>query len=50
MYLITMFEDMGKIFVKYWDLFLIKGLTATILLSLMTVFFGTVIGAALCPV
>ncbi len=50
MYLITMFEDMGKIFVKYWDLFLIKGLTATILLSLMTVFFGTVIGALLALV
>ena len=45
MYLITLFEDMGKIFVKYWDLFLIEGLTATILLSLMTVVFGTVLGA-----
>ena len=50
MYLITMFEDMGKIFVKYWDLFLIKGLTATILLSIMTVFFGTVFGALLALV
>ncbi len=47
MYLITMFEDMGKIFVKYWDLFLIKGLSATILLSLMTVVFGTIFGALL---
>ena len=46
MYLITLFEDMGKIFVKYWDLFLIKGLSATILLSLMTVVFGTILGAA----
>jgi His/Glu/Gln/Arg/opine family amino acid ABC transporter permease subunit len=45
MYLITLVEDMGKIFVKYWDLFLIKGLSATILLSLMTVVFGTVLGA-----
>ena len=42
-----MFEDMGKIFVKYWDLFLIKGLSATILLSLMTVVLGTVFGAVL---
>ena len=42
-----MFEDMGKIFVKYWDLFLIKGLSATILLSLMTVALGTVFGALL---
>ena len=47
MYIITMFEDMGKIFVKYWDLFLIKGLSATILLSLMTVVLGTVFGAVL---
>ncbi|MBQ7343263.1 MAG: amino acid ABC transporter permease [Clostridia bacterium] len=50
MYLITLFEDMGKIFVKYWDLFLIEGLTATILLSLMTVVFGTVFGAVLALV
>ncbi len=47
MYIIKMFEDMGKIFVKYWDLFLIKGLSATILLSLMTVALGTVFGALL---
>ena len=50
MYLITMFEDMGKLFVKYWDLFLIEGLSATILLSLMTVFFGTILGAVLALV
>ncbi len=47
MYIITMFEDMGKIFVKYWDLFLIEGLSATILLSLMTVVLGTVFGSLL---
>ena len=47
MYLITMFEDMGKIFAKYWDLFLIKGLSATILLSLLTVALGTVFGSVL---
>ena len=45
MYFITLFKDMGKIFVKYWDLFLIEGLSATILLSLMTVIFGTLLGA-----
>ncbi len=50
MYIITMFEDMGKIFVKYWDLFLIKGLSATILLSIMTVALGTVFGALLALV
>ena len=47
MYILQMFEDMGKIFVKYWDLFLIEGLSATILLSIMTVFFGTIFGALL---
>lgn len=47
MYIITMIEDMGKIFVKYWDLFLVKGLSATILLSLMTVVLGTIFGAVL---
>ena len=47
MYIITMLEDMGKIFVKYWDLFLIKGLSATILLSLVTVVLGTVLGSVL---
>ncbi len=45
MYLITLAEDMGKIFVKYWDMFLIKGLSATILLSLLTVVCGTLLGA-----
>lgn len=35
---------MGKIFLEYWDLLLIKGLSATILLSIMTVLFGTVLG------
>ena len=45
-----MFEDMGKIFVKYWDLFLIKGLSATLLLSLMTVVLGTIFGALLALV
>ena len=45
MYLITLAKDMVKIFLEYWDLLLIKGLSATILLSLMTVVFGTVLGA-----
>lgn len=47
MYLITLFEDMGKIFTKYWDMFLIEGLSATILLSIMTVVCGTIFGALL---
>ena len=44
-YLFTLVQDMAKIFAKYWKLFLVEGLTATILLSLMTVFFGTVLGS-----
>ena len=44
-YIITLIEDMGEIFVEYWDLLLIRGLSATILLSLLTVVLGTVIGA-----
>ena len=44
-YIFTLIEDMGKIFVEYWDLFLIKGLSATILLSLITVVLGTVLGS-----
>ena len=50
MYLITLGEDMVKIFLKYWDMFLIEGLSATILLSLMTVFFGSLLGAVLALV
>lgn len=45
MYIIKMLEDMLVIFLKNWELFLIKGLSATILLSIMTVFFGTIFGA-----
>ena len=45
MYLITLAKDMVKIFLEYWDLLLIKGLSATILLSIMTVLFGTILGA-----
>ena len=44
-YIITLIEDMGSIFAEYWDLFLIKGLSATILLSLMTVVLGTLLGS-----
>ena len=33
--------------VKYWDVFLIKGLSITISLSIIAVFFGAIIGALL---
>lgn len=42
-----MLEDMVEIFIDNWQLFLIKGLSATIILSLITVFFGTILGAVL---
>ena len=42
-----MLEDMVEIFIDNWQLFLIKGLSATIILSLITVFFGSILGAVL---
>ena len=47
MYIIKMLEDMVEIFIDNWQLFLIKGLSATIILSLITVFFGSILGAVL---
>ena len=34
---IELLQSMGKIFVEYWDIFLIKGLGITLLLSIITV-------------
>lgn len=45
MYIITLFEDMGKIFSKYWYNFIVEGLSFTIILSLVTVVLGTVLGS-----
>lgn len=42
---IELLQSMGKIFVEYWDIFLIKGLGITLLLSIITVAFGSLIGA-----
>lgn len=47
MYFITLIKDMGSIFVKYWDLFLLKGVGFTLLLSLITVGVGIVGGSVL---
>lgn len=47
MYLIEMCKDMVTIFSKYWYHFLVKGLGVTLILSLITVVFGSVIGALL---
>ena len=42
-----MFTKMGEIFAKYWYNFLIEGVGATIVLSLITVACGAVLGALL---
>ena len=41
----TIFENIIKIMSKYWDVFLIKGVSITLLLSVITVGFGTVLGS-----
>lgn len=45
--LVTIIENIGMLFAKYWRVFLIEGLTATITLSAITVFFGAILGALL---
>ncbi|MDY2982867.1 MAG: amino acid ABC transporter permease, partial [Eubacteriales bacterium] len=43
----TIFQNVLKILGKYWDVFLIEGLTNTLSLSAITVFFGAIFGALL---
>ncbi len=43
----TIFQNIIKIMTRYWDVFLIKGLSTTITLSLITVFFGAILGSLL---
>lgn len=45
--LVTIIENIGMLFTKYWRVFLIEGLSATITLSAITVFFGAILGALL---
>ena len=47
MYFLDLLADMGKIFIDYWDQFLIKGVGYTLLLSLITVGCGIVCGSLL---
>ena len=47
MYLIEMIQDMGSIFAKYWQNFLIQGVGTTLILSFITVVCGTLLGALL---
>ena len=42
---VTILQNLWKILSQYWDVFLIKGLSITLLLSVLTVFFGTILGA-----
>ena len=41
----TILQNLWTILSQYWDVFLIKGLSITLLLSVLTVFFGTILGA-----
>lgn len=45
--LVDFFEKFIKIVTRYWDVFLIKGLSTTLALSAITVFFGAIIGTLL---
>ena len=43
----TILQNILKILSKYWDVFLIKGVSVTLALSVITVFFGAILGALL---
>lgn len=45
--LVEFFEKFIKIVTRYWDVFLIKGLSTTLALSAIAVFFGAIIGTLL---
>lgn len=45
--LVDFFEEFIKIVTRYWDVFLIKGLSTTLALSAIAVFFGAIIGTLL---
>ena len=45
--LVDFFEKFFKIVTRYWDVFLIKGLSTTLALSAIAVFFGAIIGTLL---
>ncbi len=46
----TILQNIIKILIKYWDVFLIKGVGVTLSLSAITVFFGAIIGSLLALV
>lgn len=43
----TIFQNIIKILTKYWDVFLIKGVSVTLALSAITVLCGAILGALL---
>ena len=43
----TVFQNIIKILAKYWDVFLLKGVSVTLALAAITVFFGAILGALL---
>lgn len=45
--LVDFFDKFIKIVTRYWDVFLIKGLSTTLALSAIAVFFGAIIGTLL---
>lgn len=45
--LVDFFEKFIKIITRYWDVFLIKGLSTTLALSAIAVFFGAILGTLL---
>lgn len=47
MELSTIFQNIVKILSQYWDIFLIKGVSVTLSLSAITVFFGAIFGSLL---
>lgn len=47
MSLLQFFENIAKIMRNYWQVFLIEGVSYTLLLSALTVFFGAIFGALL---
>ena len=44
---VTIVQNVVKIMAKYWDVFLIKGLSVTLSLSAITVLFGALLGSLL---
>lgn len=45
--ILTIIKNIGEILAKYWKVFLVEGLSATLSLSAITVFFGAIFGALL---